>query len=449
MHSENSLTQLLTSARPELDEPTRQRLQARTEAALQREALPASASREFSPSRPPRRGWSLPGWATPALVGGMALVIMALLFAPPGQDSASQLASKEGGGQTALSPQASPASPGADARQSESAGKAAPSAGAQDSNGALNLPPVNGAAPQASRRQQTFQASISLRVPAKRLLERAAQAERAVIRLGGFVSSSQVIQGPTNPEIPVPLSEEVPQVTEDRPTIVPGQGSVMPPPYGYGGDRGELTFQVPVAQLNQSLSELSRLGKVVSVQSGSQDVTSQQSSAKKQIAELSKLRGRLRAQLRGQLSASERLRVREELKSVQAQIKALGEQRARTGQQVRTSTVRLSLIGERPQPKLAPPPDNRWGPSHAWERIEAAWRWISGSLLLLAGVLLPPALLVGLALWLTRHRRAAKRPGAPYSSPAPAQMPPAPNELREEERSSAPSTQSQSEQPSK
>jgi Domain of unknown function (DUF4349) len=246
-------------------------------------------------------GYGLAGCAAALVAGAIGYGVVS--SGPTGSGSTREAAR----GVATTMPQAAAPKP-AKARTVPLAGAAAappppatfPSEGAgQDS--VVTLPPSRG-------RLAQYRASMTLRVKnVDRLSSATRAAMRITRRLGGFVAS----------------------VNFGTPR----------------GDEGDsyLRVRVPVARIQEALVKFSQLGTITAQQVSIIDVQDRVNQASLQIAHLQDRIGDLRDELKGSLSAEQRVRLEQRLAAARAELRALTQSRKSTVRSARLATITLEL----------------------------------------------------------------------------------------------------------
>jgi DNA-directed RNA polymerase specialized sigma24 family protein len=158
------------------------------------------------------------------------------------------------------------------------------------------------------------------------------------------------------------------------PTSPPTPAPVAPPPTSSppsSGEApsGETTLRVPVANFASLLTQVQTLGKVVSVSSSGQDVTSQYVDLQAQIQALQASRTQLLKVLDQAQSISDILAVEAQIAPLESQIEQLQGQQKVLTDQTTYGTLSVSLTETVPAKatiKPPPPPKPPSGVSKAW-----------------------------------------------------------------------------------
>jgi hypothetical protein len=145
-----------------------------------------------------------------------------------------------------------------------------------------------------------------------------------------------------------------------------------------------LTLRIPSAELDHTLAELKKLGRLNFVSLTSQDVTQQSQDLDARITALTTSVDRLLALMDSATSTADLISIESALSSRQSDLESLQSQRDLIADQIDYSTVRLELVAE--GTVAAGGPDNFWsGIATGWTALVAAL----GGLLVGFGVALP------------------------------------------------------------
>jgi hypothetical protein len=183
-----------------------------------------------------------------------------------------------------------------------------------------------------------------------------------------------------------------------------------------GTDQATLTLKVPSDKLEGVIGTIRGLGKVTSVSENGEDVTAE-------FVDLEARIGHWRAQeavfvgLMGKAKTiPETIQIQQQLSSIQEQIEQLEGRRKYLDGQSSFSTLRLSLLEEGAVAKSDTGPKAATL-SRAWERAGAAALEVLGGTIVVLGVVLPLAAVVGLPAWalagLLRRREGRRGEAAP------------------------------------
>jgi hypothetical protein len=178
-----------------------------------------------------------------------------------------------------------------------------------------------------------------------------------------------------------------------------------------GTDQATLTLKVPSDKLSGVIGTIRNLGKVTAVSETGEDVTAE-------FVDLEARIGHWRAQeavfvgLMGKAKTiPETIQIQQQLSTIQEQIEQLEGRRKYLDGQTSFSTLRLSLLeeGAVAKPDTEPKPGSTL--SRAWERSGGAALAVLGGTIVVLGVLLPLAAVVGIPAWvlavLLRRRESA------------------------------------------
>jgi hypothetical protein len=184
-----------------------------------------------------------------------------------------------------------------------------------------------------------------------------------------------------------------------------------------GTDQATLTLKVPSDKLEGVIGTIRGLGKVTSVSETGEDVTAE-------FVDLEARVGHWRAQeavfvglMAKARTIPETIQIQQQLSTIQEQIEQLEGRRKYLDGQTSFSTLRLSLLedGAVAKPDTEPKPASTL--SRAWERSGGAALAVLGGTIVVLGVLLPLAAVIGLPAWvlaaLLRRREGRRREAAP------------------------------------
>ncbi|GEP28377.1 DUF4349 domain-containing protein [Cryobacterium levicorallinum] len=145
-----------------------------------------------------------------------------------------------------------------------------------------------------------------------------------------------------------------------------------------------LTLRIPSDELDRTLAELKKLGRLNFVSLNAQDVTQQSQDLDARITALTTSVDRLLALMASATSTTDLISIEDALSSRQGELESLQSQRDFLADQIDYSTVQLELVSE--GTVAAGGPDNFWtGIIAGWTALVAA----AGGLLIGLGVALP------------------------------------------------------------
>ncbi|WP_104131956.1 DUF4349 domain-containing protein [Cryobacterium sp. M91] len=145
-----------------------------------------------------------------------------------------------------------------------------------------------------------------------------------------------------------------------------------------------LTLRIPSDELDRTLAELKKLGRLNFVSLNAQDVTQQSQDLDARITALTTSVDRLLALMASATSTTDLISIEDALSSRQGELESLQSQRDFLADQIDYSTVQLELVSE--DTVAAGGPDNFWtGIIAGWTALVAA----AGGLLIGLGVALP------------------------------------------------------------
>jgi Flp pilus assembly protein TadB len=188
-----------------------------------------------------------------------------------------------------------------------------------------------------------------------------------------------------------------------------------------GGDEATVTLKVPSDKLEGVLGQIRGLGKVTSESESGDDVTAEYIDLQARISHWQAQEAVFVGLMEKAKTIPETIQIQQQLSTIQEQIEQLqGRQKYLDGQ-TSYSTVRLTLLEEGAVAK--PEPGPKPGAStlgRAWHRSAGAALAVLGGTLVVLGVAVPLAAVIGIPAWLLAlvlRRRA----GRPVEEPAPAQ----------------------------
>ena len=172
---------------------------------------------------------------------------------------------------------------------------------------------------------------------------------------------------------------------------------------------GTLTLRVPVARFDDVVGQLSKIGRVRSASTGSQDVTGEYSDVAARINALSNERDQIMLVLGRAQSIPDILSVRDRLTVVQSDLEQLQGRQKVLDDQTSLSTVTMTLSEKGTRAAVTRPVERR-GWSALWH--DAADRFGNGGRAIALGLAtLAPWLLLAAVLWLPARalwRRSAR-----------------------------------------
>jgi hypothetical protein len=188
-----------------------------------------------------------------------------------------------------------------------------------------------------------------------------------------------------------------------------------------GGDQATLTLKVPSDRLEGVVGAIRGLGKVTSVSESGEDVTAE-------FVDLEARIGHWRAQeavfvglMAKARTIPETIQIQQQLSTIQEQIEQLEGRRKYLDGQTSFSTVKLTLLEEGAVAKPEPGPKPASTLAGAWRRSAGAALAVLGGTIVVLGVLVPLAAVVGIPAWVLaavlRRRDGRRQEGA-----APAQV---------------------------
>ncbi|MCA1843177.1 MAG: DUF4349 domain-containing protein [Actinobacteria bacterium] len=190
-----------------------------------------------------------------------------------------------------------------------------------------------------------------------------------------------------------------------------------------GGDQATVTLQVPSEKLEGVIGQIRGLGKVTTESESGDDVTAEYVDLQARIANWQAQEAVFVGLMAKAKTVPETIQIQQQLSTIQEQIEQLqGRQKYLDGH-TSYSTVNLTLLEEGAVAKPEPAPGPKPAAStlgRAWHRSAGAALAVLGGTLVVLGVVVPLAAVVGLPAWLLAvalRRRGGRRP----EEPAPAQ----------------------------
>jgi Domain of unknown function (DUF4349) len=169
-----------------------------------------------------------------------------------------------------------------------------------------------------------------------------------------------------------------------------------------------LVLKVPSARLDTALAQLSKLGNVSSRSQQTEDMTDQRAALQAAVRDARADRDGLRSRLAKATTDKQRDRLRAQLNRASRRVTSAERRVAELNNTVSYATVDLTVRGRRSSGAAAVPGD-RWTPGDALNDAGRVLEVIAGVLVIGLAILLPIAILAGLAGYanrgLTRRRR--------------------------------------------
>jgi hypothetical protein len=165
-------------------------------------------------------------------------------------------------------------------------------------------------------------------------------------------------------------------------------------------------LQIPAAELDATISELSDLAHVSSRSDGTVDITSRFRSAETRIEELSAERDRLLTEIEAAQTDERRSFLRSQLDTVRAQLDAAQRDLRTAEQRVDLVPVAVTVSAEEPAD------DGDWSISEALDDTVGVLTAVAGILLISAAILVPLALVALLIALVWRSTLRRRREGA-------------------------------------
>lgn len=173
------------------------------------------------------------------------------------------------------------------------------------------------------------------------------------------------------------------------------------------GARGTFEIVVPSAQLDGTIGQLSRVGRLVRLDRSSTDITDQATSVRDRLKDARADRAALRLQLARTVDPGQRAARRRELRVLSSRVARLQREDRSLRQQTSTARIGLRLTTSRGTVAV-PVDDGRWGLADAWRDAGRVLEVVAGALLIGAAVVVPIGLLGTAAVAVRRRRRRAR-----------------------------------------
>jgi hypothetical protein len=298
----------------------------------------------------PRRGWRWPSLGMPAVAAGIACLVAAVIgVGLATRDNTGTMSSSSGGSAPAVK------------------GPAADNAGSAASRAAPAATPPPAAAPGA-RRKVERSAELTLAAPRDRISSVADGIVHATEAAGGFVATSNVSTG------------------------------------GLAG--ASFTLRVPAGRLGRTITAISALAHVRSLNQSSLDITGVVDNAKARLRDRVAERASLRKQLAAETDPTQAARLRRQLRAAERAVTAASRTLARQDARASYSTLLVTVAAER---KHAAAGGGAWTPRDALHDAARVLEVTAGVALIVLAAALPVGLL-GAAAWAavrvgTRRRR--------------------------------------------
>ncbi|HLJ07316.1 MAG TPA: DUF4349 domain-containing protein, partial [Acidimicrobiia bacterium] len=170
-----------------------------------------------------------------------------------------------------------------------------------------------------------------------------------------------------------------------------------------GGDQATVTLQVPSDKLEAVIGQIRGLGKVTAESESGDDVTAEYVDLQARIANWQAQEAVFVGLMAKAKTISETIQIQQQLSTIQEQIEQLqGRQKYLDGH-TSYSTVNLTLLEDGAAAKPGPVPGPKPAAStlaRAWHRSVGAALAVLGGTLVVLGVVVPLAAVVGLPAWL-------------------------------------------------
>jgi hypothetical protein len=189
-----------------------------------------------------------------------------------------------------------------------------------------------------------------------------------------------------------------------------------------GGDQATVTLKVPSDKLEGVVGQIRGLGKVTAESESGDDVTAEYVDLDARIAHWQAQEAVFVGLMAKAKTIPDTIEIQQQLSTIQEQIEQLDGRRKYLDGQTSYSTVKLTLLEEgavaKPEPGPRPAASTL---GRAWHRSAGAALAVLGGTLVVLGVALPLAAVVGIPAWLLAmvlRRRGGRRP----EEPAPVQV---------------------------
>jgi hypothetical protein len=180
-----------------------------------------------------------------------------------------------------------------------------------------------------------------------------------------------------------------------------------------GTDQATLTLKVPSDKLEGVVGAIRGLGKVTSVAESGDDVTAEYIDLDARIGHWKAQEAVFVGLMAKAKSIPETIQIQQQLSTIQEQIEQLEGRRKYLDGQTSFSTIRLSLLEEGAAAKPDnPEPHPASTLARAWDRSTGAALAVLGGTLVVLGVLVPLAAVVGIPAWILAglvRRRSGRR----------------------------------------
>jgi hypothetical protein len=173
---------------------------------------------------------------------------------------------------------------------------------------------------------------------------------------------------------------------------------------------GSFSVVVPTGRLDATVAALGRIGRPVRLERSSSDVTDRATSLQDRLDDLRAERSAARLALARTVDPGRRAARRRELRLLSSRVAAATADRDALRRRTSTATIALRLTTREPAGDPAPATDDgAWGIGDAWRDARRVLGAAAGVALLGGVVLLPFALLVGLAVAVRRRASSSAR----------------------------------------
>jgi hypothetical protein len=171
-----------------------------------------------------------------------------------------------------------------------------------------------------------------------------------------------------------------------------------------GGARAAFSLEIPFTELDAALTDLSELGDVISRTEEGEDITQRYVRAQRELARTHERIGELRVDLIEADSREERLVIKSQIDSLQAQADAYESQRNNVEREARFATVDVAITSDGPESE-----DDGWSLGDAVDDAGDVLTVVGGVALITLAVVVPIGLVVALIFWVVTRTQRTRR----------------------------------------
>jgi len=171
-----------------------------------------------------------------------------------------------------------------------------------------------------------------------------------------------------------------------------------------GGARASFELEIPFTELDAALTDLSELGDVISRTEAEEDITDRAVRAQRDLANAREKISKLRIELIEADTRKERLVIKSQISSLDAQADAYEAQLKGVKREAHFASVSVDVTSNGPDTD-----EGGWGIDDAIDDAGAVLETIGGIALISLAILLPLGLVAALAYWLITAARNASR----------------------------------------